>query len=132
MQVEFKTKEEAEKSKTEPRDFVTGPTPAAWETRKAGSTLDPAGGFECSSAASLSTCGGRITTAGLMQEYPIRHAVPGTYQISCSASAPVTVRAVIHKNWGRPNHTFKVVTLWLEAGKPQALGEVECEFVPPE
>ena len=88
------------------------------------------GGFECSTAVELSTCGGRIATAGFMQEYTIRHAVPGTYQISCVASAPATVRAVIHKNWGRPNHTFKVVTLWLEAGKPQTLGEVEYEFAP--
>ena len=27
-------------------------------------------------------------------------------------------------------YRLKVVTLWLEAGKPQSLGEVECEFVP--
>ncbi len=38
--LEFKTKEEAEKSKAEPRDYVTGPTPTAWETRNVGSTLE--------------------------------------------------------------------------------------------
>jgi hypothetical protein len=66
-----------------------------------------------------------------MQEYTIRHAVPGLYQISCVSDRPATVRAVIHKNWGRPDHTFKVVTLLLEAGKVQTLGEVEVGFQPP-
>jgi hypothetical protein len=38
--LEFKTKEEAAAAKTEPRDFATGPTPSAWETRNVGSTLE--------------------------------------------------------------------------------------------
>ncbi len=38
--VEFKTAEEAEKSKVTPRDYATGPTPTAFETRNLGSTLE--------------------------------------------------------------------------------------------
>lgn len=38
--VEFKNKEEAEKSKVTPRDYATGPTPTAFETRNLGSTLE--------------------------------------------------------------------------------------------
>lgn len=37
---EAKTKEEADKTKAEPRDFATGPIPCAWETRHVGSTLE--------------------------------------------------------------------------------------------
>jgi hypothetical protein len=96
-----------------------------------GLVVREAGAFESSNANSPSICGGRVTEAGRMQEYTIRHAVPGLYQISCVSDRPATVRAVIHKNWGRPDHTFKVVTLLLEAGKAQTLDEVEVGFQPP-
>ena len=38
--VEFKDKEESDKSKVTPRDFATGPSPSAFETRNLGSTLE--------------------------------------------------------------------------------------------
>lgn len=38
--IEFKNNAEAEAAKAEPRDFATGPTPSAWETRNVGSTLE--------------------------------------------------------------------------------------------
>ena len=83
------------------------------------------GGFEASS--SITPYGGTITDPDGISEYMIRQAVPGIYQISCSGE-PAAVRVVIHRNWGRPDHTFKVVTLSLVAGKPQTIGEVDVEF----
>ena len=39
-QVQFKTKEEADKAKVNPHDLAIGPCPSAWETRNVGSTLE--------------------------------------------------------------------------------------------
>ena len=74
--------------------------------------------------------GGRITGANGVREYMIRHAVPGTYQIRCSAAQTTTVRAVIHTHWGGKNQQTKVVTQWLEPQKLQQLGEIQFEFEP--
>ena len=85
------------------------------------------GGFLCSIVASPSAYGGQITAPPNMREYMLRHAVPGTYQIRCVSDKPATIRAVIHHHWGRPDHTFKVVTMLLEAAKPRTIGEVVSE-----
>lgn len=39
-EAQFKTKEEADKAKVNPRDVAIGPCPSAWETRNVGSTLE--------------------------------------------------------------------------------------------
>ena len=90
------------------------------------------GGLACPPNESPSLHGGRITDSGAVREYMIRHAVPGIYQISCFSHKPTTVRAVIHTHWGRPNHTGKVVTLWLDGNQTHPVGEVAFEFQAPE
>jgi hypothetical protein len=89
------------------------------------------GGAVCSSFTPLTPCGGRITAPPNMREYMIRRAVPGIYQISCASAKPTTIRAVIHSHWGSPEQKSRVVTLLLDAGKPQTVGEVDFAFQPP-
>jgi hypothetical protein len=86
------------------------------------------GGFACSNAASPSPTGGRVAASSGVREYMIRHAVPGTYEIRCGSDTPITVRAVIHTNWGRPNETTRVVTVMLSSDKLIRIAELEFEF----
>ena len=79
---------------------------------------------------SVGPCGEQIIAAGGMCEYLLRRAEPGTYHMMCSSDTPATVRAVIHKHWGRPEHTFKVVTLLLAGHQGQAIGDIDFEFQP--
>jgi len=76
-------------------------------------------------------CGEQIIAAGGMCEYLLRQAEPGLYHIRCASDKPATLRAVIHKNWGRPEHSFKVVTLLLAGHTEQAIGDIDFEFQPP-
>jgi hypothetical protein len=87
-------------------------------------------GFRCSTATSPSPSGGRIIGADGVREYMIRRAVPGIHRIACSSDGPVTVRAAIHTNWGRPDQKSKVVTLLLDSDKLHEIAEVEFEFAP--
>ena len=93
------------------------------------SVVEP-GDQPCSVGNSPSQFGGRITGANGVGEYMIRHAVPGIYQIHCTATHATTVRAVIHTHWGRKDQQTKVVTQWLEPGKIQQIGEIQYEFEP--
>ena len=88
------------------------------------------GGSVCSSAASPSPFGGRVSASGGMREYMIRRAVPGVYQIACASDHPVTVRLVLHTRWGHPDQESKVVTLLLDSDQIQQAGEIEFEFQP--
>jgi hypothetical protein len=85
------------------------------------------GGFLCAIDTSPSAYGGQITAPPNMREYMLRHAVPGTYQIRCVSAKQATIRAVIHRHWGQPDHTFKVVTMLLDAAKPRTIAEVVSE-----
>ncbi len=86
------------------------------------------GGFTCSSAASPSPSGGRVSASGGVREYMIRRAVPGTYQIFCASDHPATVRVVIHTRWGRPDQKSKVVTLLLNSDGTLQAGEIDIDF----
>jgi hypothetical protein len=76
-----------------------------------------------------SSCGGRIERASGITEYMMRRAMPGRYTINCRAAAPMTVRAIFYRNWGRPNQTSKTVTMLLPGNnRTTTLADYEFAF----
>lgn len=76
-----------------------------------------------------SPCGGRIAHATGISEYMIRRAMPGRYKIQCRSAYAMTVRAILYRNWGRPNQTSKTITMLLPGDrKNTTIAEYDFEF----
>jgi hypothetical protein len=76
-----------------------------------------------------SSCGGRIARSSGISEYMMRRAMPGQYTIICRAPVPMTVRAILYRNWGRPNQSSQTVTMLLPGGNQSAtIAEYDFAF----
>lgn len=76
----------------------------------------------------VSPTGGRLTAGEGVAEYMIRRAVPGTYTVKISCKADTTFRIAVHSHWGREKQKTLRTTRLVEAGKKEAVAEVEFEF----
>ncbi|NWK55797.1 SLBB domain-containing protein [Verrucomicrobiaceae bacterium N1E253] len=57
--------------------------------------------------------GGRLHYASSIQEYRLRHAMPGKYQLSCTSRQPLTLQIAIYTHWGKPNQACHWTTVTL-------------------
>jgi len=68
--------------------------------------------------------GGRFTSAPGIQEYMLRHAMPGTYTLSCRSKKDVTVQVAFYTHWGTKKQTCQWTTVHLKANaKIQPIAE---------